>query len=209
MTRKNLLLSAVFRLAALMKVPKRRKARNFALNRVSDSAVSGCISGQRVGPAADFRYGLCRYGSVGCEVIAVYNALYLLGFRPSLAEIGRRFEACGGQMLLGAWGTDPFSIEKVLAGEGISLCRFESAAALSAMVEKGKGAVLVLSFWNQKGNIFKGIHTVTVEYNEGKYIAYNRFDTVPHALCYDSLEAVLGNGSLIVGYIVEANASQI
>lgn len=203
MTNENRLLSIAFRAAALFNPSRGRIKRNYELNRTLEQEISGYINGQRIGPVAGFRYGTHRYAGVGCEIIATYNSLCALGVRASISDIGRRYEACGGEMLLGAWGTNPFSIEKVMAGYGVCLRRFESIAGLSAYAHPngiGKTA-LILSFWNKKGNIFRGIHTVAVEYAEGKYIAYNRFDTIPYALAYDSIGAMIGNGKLIVGYI--------
>lgn len=200
MTNENRLLSIAFRAAALFKPSRGRIKRNYELNRALEQEIFGYINGQRIGPVAGFRYGAHRYAGVGCEIIATYNALCALGVQASITDIGRRYEACGGEMLLGAWGTNPFSIEKVMAGYGVCLRRFENIAEFSRFNNMGKTA-LILSFWNRKGNIFRGVHTVAVEYADGKYIAYNRFDTISYALAYGSIEAVIGNGKLIVGYI--------
>lgn len=202
----NRLLAIAFRMAAFIKVPKRKAMQNFGFNQAIEGTVSGCINGQRSAPIADFRYGLHEYGKVGCEIIAAYNALCLLGLHPYVSEIGHRFEVCGGQMLFGAWGTDPFSIEKVLAESGIRFRRIENVHQLSTEAEKEQRVVLILSFWNQRYNIFKGIHTVTAEYEKGIYKAYNRFDMVSYTLSYNSLDALLGNGELIVGYLAEVRA---
>lgn len=206
MKSKNRVLSIVFRMAALIKVPKRKAMKNFGFNQTIERTVSGCINGQRSAPIANFRYGLHKYGEVGCEIIAAYNALCLLGLHPYVSEIGHRFEVCGGQMLFGAWGTDPFSIEKMLEESGIRFRRIENVNLLTTEAEKEQRVVLILSFWNQRHNIFKGIHTVTAEYENGIYKAYNRFDTVLRALSYNSLDDLLGNGELIVGYLAEVRA---
>lgn len=55
----------------------------------------------------------------GCGVIGTYNALYLLGKDPSLAEVGRRYEISGAMAGGGAWGTNPYGAPQVLKQYGV------------------------------------------------------------------------------------------
>ncbi len=51
-------------------------------------------------------------------MIGTYNALYLLGKDPSLAEVGRRYEISGAMAGGGAWGTNPYGAPQVLKQYG-------------------------------------------------------------------------------------------
>lgn len=202
-------LPLIFRACALIRVPKRRTAQNRIRNQCAEAALgdtAGCINGQGLGPVAGLRYGLCRYRAVGCEVIATYNALRLLGVPATLGELGYRYESGGGTMLLGAWGTNPYAVERVLSELGVPFRRFEEAAALAVELKTRQRGICILSFWNDRHNPFRGVHTVTAEFRADRTppcLAYNRYDNVPHAVGFESLDAVLGNGCLIVGYLVE------
>ena len=63
---------------------------NYERNKTHD--ISGRpVHGQGVDAAGEFAYGNSRMKDSGCGVIGTYNALYLLGKEPSLAEVGRRY----------------------------------------------------------------------------------------------------------------------
>ena len=80
---------------------------NYERNKMHD--ISGRpVHGQGVDAAGEFAYGNSRMKDSGCGVIGTYNALYLLGKEPSLAEVGRRYEISGAMAGGGAWGTNPY-----------------------------------------------------------------------------------------------------
>ena len=77
---------------------------NYERNKTHD--ISGRpVHGQGVDAAGEFAYGNSQMKDSGCGVIGTYNALYLLGKDPSLAEVGRRYEIsgamAGGEILIG------------------------------------------------------------------------------------------------------------
>ena len=159
-------------------VSRRNKRQNAGFPAVSDYI--GCQGG---GGAADpLRYGLFKMRFNGCEVIAVYNLLKLLGQPKDIREIAADLEE-QGLILLGGFGTRPDGIrnylEEVLRGEweGAKLLGAEESSRYDSYLDEVPAAVL--TFWNGKRGWT--IHTVMVERlpapgeSSGGIRVYNRF----------------------------------
>lgn len=209
----------LFRLARLLSFPRwgrgggmaaRNRRRNAALEAKAGEvgSIPAPICGQAAGMAAAFRFGLATYAQAGCTVIAVYNALLLTGRWTALSQVGYTCETGGVQMLLGLWGIDPYSIGGVLERYGIPYTAAYSAADLEAAAQSRGRAVLILSFWNRRGRLFAGAHTVAARYDGAAglpWTVYNRFDDDPVPHSFRTLGEVLQNGPrqgrLIVGFL--------
>ena len=157
----------------IMQLIRRRNRRhNAAFPSVTDYI--GCQGG---GGAADgLRYGLFKMRFNGCEVIAVYNFLKLMGQPRDIRDIASDLEE-QGLILMGGFGTRPDGIRRylddVLTGtwEKASLIPSEERASYDVFLAGVPAAIL--TFWN--GERGWTIHTVTVERTGTGIRVYNRF----------------------------------
>lgn len=150
--------------------------RNLAHNR--RFAVSGLVNGQGLPPVKDMRYGVTDVARAGCGVIAVYNALWLLGRPHRLDEViawGERKAA----VLFGLLGTLPWKAKRLFRRLG---CTVTTVTDPSQFDRRARGAdVCLFTYWNQKGSIRRGMHTVCLQYRSGGFDVYNLFDTSAQA----------------------------
>ena len=173
---------------------------NYERNKTHD--ISGRpVHGQGVDAAGEFAYGNSRMKDSGCGVIGTYNALYLLGKDPSLAEVGRRYEISGAMAGGGAWGTNPYGAPQVLKQYGVQYEEYTDPDALER--EAGEGDVMIVSIWNRKGTIFEGYHTFAVQKVNGELMVYNRFNNSAESTEKKTMGEVIENGQFIVGYRVQ------
>lgn len=129
----------------------------------------GYIENQR--EYCDMQYGVSQLSLVGCEVIAVYNALKDLEKQDcSLVELIDSFEK-DGMVLSGRFGTSPKAIADYFNATGYhtrisaKTCEFETIAATAD--------TLIFTFYNDRDDIFEQIHTVHVSKHNDTYIAHN------------------------------------
>ncbi|WP_302970914.1 hypothetical protein [Ruthenibacterium lactatiformans] len=173
---------------------------NYERNKMHD--ISGRpVHGQGVDAAGEFAYGNSQMKDSGCGVIGTYNALYLLGKDPSLAEVGRRYEISGAMAGGGAWGTNPYGAPQVLKQYGVQYEEYTDPDALER--EAGEGDVMIVSIWNRKGTIFEGYHTFAVQKVNGELMVYNRFNNSAESTEKKTMGEVIENGQFIVGYRVQ------
>ena len=66
---------------------------------------TGYIEGQAGQFVKDFKYGNDMFENVGCEIIAIYNAMNKLGIHIPLADIADYYEHNPGMWHWGHWGT--------------------------------------------------------------------------------------------------------
>ncbi len=111
-------------------------------------------------PSDSLRFGLSSMKRSGCEVMAAYNVLSLMGKDPDLVGLIKEFEKKGAS-LGGIFGASPHAIEDVLNGSGLNAVYHgpSKAPGFDALLEScGLG---VLTFWWGPASLV--IHTVTVE----------------------------------------------
>ena len=137
----------------------------------------------------------------GCELIAIYNAARLLRRPNQLYDIILEFEYNLGQLIYGTFGTDPHYIGYYLSAHSF---KYKKAWTLKSMNNyASRGRAFIISFWNKKWNIFKGLHTVAVYCNRNsKYEVYNYYNNSTTIKTYDSFSEIVGEGSFICGYYV-------
>ena len=169
----------------------------------SSYSVTGFIYGQRNANVTNMRFGGSTVGYSGCEAIAVYNAMLLLGKNVSFHSVIFEFDLNGAYFLPLIGGTfggnykmfgDYFRAHRIKATGTSNKNTFNSWAQ--------PGGVYILTFWNDANDITKGIHTVAASYDGNTYTVYNRWnnDTAPRQ--FDSVDAILYNGSFIYGWMV-------
>ena len=112
-----------------------------------------------------FRYGLFAASLNSCEAIAVHNAKIMKGLDSCLSQTMLDFQQARTMVLLGAWGSNPYAIGRLLKKEGVA-CRRVGLAELN------RPGRYIISFWN-KNKPWHGLHTVALSYNGKTYTTYN------------------------------------
>ena len=72
---------------------------------------------------------------MGCEMIALYNALLFMGHPQSLGHIIQMFERRRWLLLGGRWGADPYAIGRYLREEGIPFSAYSGKRRFPAFVQ--------------------------------------------------------------------------
>ena len=151
---------------------------------------------------------------VGCEVIAVYNALRAIGRQPTLAEIIRSFGKNGWVMLYGSCGSDPFAIDDYFDLCGVRYDQYKAQSSyrdFKAALEKNDSDVwaYIVSFYTADANEAEfNMHTVMLRLDSsGTTYCYNRNNNSTGCETYSDLDELNENDSLmfdrfIVGYAV-------
>ena len=127
------------------------------------------ISNQDAEPYSNLRLGDQSIADNGCEVIAVNNAMNLLKYDTSMANLIYTFETSGavvgGSLIGGAFGSNPYSLPKVFDELGLGY-------KTVSIDEMGKNGVYIISYWNSS-NYGSMIHTIAIEKKDIGYELYN------------------------------------
>lgn len=118
-------------------------------------------------------FGKADMAGCGCEVIAVYNAILALGGSgkvKSLNELIHVFEK-DGMLLNGKFGTSPKALRDFLIRENYDI-RYTSSQGKFDEIARAS-STCIITFFNDKYDIRKQIHTVCLTKENGKYIAHN------------------------------------
>ena len=147
----------------------------------------------------NYRYGITSFDKVGCEVISVYNAMVLLGYKPYLSKVILEFENNGSQWLWGTMGTNPYKLNRYFMWRGIKSRIYFTVDSLKKNLKNGD--VIILSRENY--HFFsEGIHTIAIKYQNGKFIPYNDDGRNSHEYPKDSIESLLAGRRFLVAYII-------
>ena len=149
--------------------------RNYEYNvQLEESLNKEIIDSQYAEKVGDFKFGWRNVSFSGCEAVAVYNAMYLLGHENvSLADTIRCFEEQASILLevptSGYLGSNPYSISHVLKSNGID---YTTVSGFNS-IDTTKPGIYIMSYWNEPYILGK-IHTITIEVKEnGKVQCYN------------------------------------
>lgn len=140
---------------------------------------------------------LLLYGTTmdnnGCEVIAVNNALNLMGFQTSIVDLVKTFQKNNivicDFLINGFFGSNPYSLGKALKSNQIKY-------NIVSLDELNKEGLYIISYWNSI-NYNSMLHTVAFQSDgKGNYITYNlygngKISSIPPINCI---------GSYIIGY---------
>ncbi len=170
----------------------------------------GTINGQGLDPYADIPFGLSTVGDAGCSAIACYNAMWLIGKKPTLRYVLDYFECHFNPRWFGVMPTE---IGGFLDDHSIAYSNLGSFAEVESALRSG-GGVAIITFWNgtfqdDSGNPiainpFKGAHTVAVTLTESGMIRIYNPDNhalKPIEICY--WEKYVNTGGFICGYYIE------
>ena len=160
----------------------------------------GVINGQGCGEVSKMRYGLFPMSYNGCEMIAIYNLMFLEGFgEQNLAEICLEMYPKSG-VLWGIFGSDTFRLHKYFDVRGIETERFLKRDKFFDRLLTSKYGMI--TFWNAK-NPFKGIHTVCVEKTDSGIKVYNRYNSKDYPYEYKTVAEVVDKSRFICGYTIK------
>ena len=132
--------------------------------------VRGTLNGQLALPFAGEKLGLGTYGKNGCGIIAVYNALQLLGRPQPLGRIGAAFIQRHRLLFSGLGGTAPWFIAVFFREQGVPCAGSFSCRRLSET--STEGSVIVFTVMNGR-HPFRGFHTMAAQKDCGGFTVYN------------------------------------
>ena len=138
------------------------------------------INGQGRLEYADIPYGRSTIGRAGCEAIACYNAMVLLGRPVPFADVKAYFEKLFrrglGWAAGGILGATPIEIHMFLRKQGVRFTRIRSVRSFNRKNAAGElpPGVLIISYWN-KPIIKYGFHTVAVDCRT--MLVYNQYNS--------------------------------
>ena len=119
------------------------------------------------GPLSKLRYGADTLKNNGCEIIAVYNTLLLLGHKDvSMAKLILQHQLNNADMLLGVFGTSPKSIGKVLDLYDVN---YETISSADEMENDG---IYIISYWTSS-KWSASLHTIALECSGDNCKLYN------------------------------------
>lgn len=139
---------------------------------------------------------------MGCEMIALFNALHFLGQPQPLEEIVRVFERRRWLLLGGRWGATPFAIGTHAAERGIPHRVFRGRREhedFSRAMRHGPERVFVVSYW-LGDTVFSGAHAALLVRRDGVLWGYNLFNGQQAPLQVPDLTCLCYAPRFIVGY---------
>lgn len=150
---------------------------------------------------SEMRYGASDVGKTGCEAVAIYNILLLRGMPCPLSDIIFTLQRAGTLVNEGKWGTNPYTIKRVLDYYHINNERIDNSEIADANMEVGD--IFFVTVWNHRKNPFKGMHAYIVQkHQDNQYYIYNRF-YLNRPEIVSSIEESLWGHRFIVGYLIK------
>ena len=118
-----------------------------------------------------YRVGLYPASYNGCEVIAMHNALVMLGKESRLDSEIRIFQRCGAVILSGVFGSNPYLLGRVMRRQGIEYEKVK--------LKDINDGIYIISYWNKKAPL-NGLHTVAASAKDGdvKIINGGKFENI-------------------------------
>ena len=160
--------------------------------------VKDYVNGQAL-ETAEMRLGGSRTADVGCECIAVYNAMHRIGRHTTLCDVISEMEMNHMTWfgLGGCLGIDPRKLYKYFDAHEV---KYKTYTDMSVLEEKAKNRTCIVGF-RTEGSRFR-VHTVMLYRLNGAWIVYNRYNDSQKPMTYPSLSDVIGKGKFMVGYVV-------
>ncbi len=131
--------------------------------------MSELILDQNAGEISKTKFGLFPMSYNGCEVIAVYNAMHLLGKDCEIKKLIKHFYKAHLCLWFGLWGSNVKKLNKAVRNMPVICKRISLQYLLSA-----RNGVYVICFWNHHAP-WHGIHTVACEVRDGLFTTYNLY----------------------------------
>ena len=157
-------------------------------------------------------YDFGTVGNAGCEAIAVYNTLLDLGKYVPLSQIIYDSEKRGYQLWNGWLGTKIWKVDDILNMYGVSTKEVNPLVIQAA--ENGgllkDGQIFVATSNNGPIGPLNGIHTYEIVYSpsirpDQPWMVYNRYSNDTNVKYYESLPAIVNDGSYIHLYEIDTD----
>ncbi|MCR5179090.1 MAG: hypothetical protein K6C95_08940 [Lachnospiraceae bacterium] len=138
----------------------------------------------------DERFGRSSVSRAGCEVIALYNALGILngfemiGFSSLVGIFGK-----AGMALFGLFGTSPRALYRWLFANGFNAVSSDKTDEFDKIAQESTCAIL--SYYNDRNDIRKGVHTVCLSRQENAFVAHNLTEDGHQSGPYASVSSML------------------
>ena len=178
---------------SLARLPFRRNAKDLP-------QVAAPVVGQA--SLAHVPAGRCSMDYMGCEMIALFNALHFLGRPQPLANIVRTFERRRWLLLGGRWGATPYAIGTFAAEQGILHRVFRGRKRyddFSHAILRGPEGVFIVSYW-LGDRVFSGAHAALLVRRDGYLWGYNLFNGQQAPIQVPDLSCLCYADRFIVGY---------
>lgn len=140
----------------------------------------------------DMKYGIKTIADSGCEIIALYNAIYDL-----TGEVNIDFPLMidyfekDGIILYGAFGTDPQAIEEYLNKSGFKTISSTEIEDYPKIEEASDSFILIK--YNNEDDIMDMIHSICISKKNGKFYAHNSGSYIQQYYGYDSISDLLAH----------------
>ena len=146
----------------------------YNFNKKTCGSYRNYILGQGLNPVSNMVYGASRrlISNVGCELIAVYNALKWLGHYQSFSQVILEAEMNDLPWFNGRFGTDPKDLYLYFKAHNIKYKKYEKLDEFRKKMRHSK--VGIISQWNKR--CIDGLHTFFIFRKKGKYYAYNYYN---------------------------------
>ena len=173
---------------------------NYRHNKQYESALpEGLINGQATGAVSSFRYGLFGFGWCGCEIIAVYNLLKMLGRPEPLCEIEREIYRYGS-VLCGFFGTNVYVLAHYFRRHAVPVHSTYDKKVFLTATPRGKYGVV--SFWTGRV-LASSIHTVAYRVRgDGKIVIYNRYNSRDCEHEYADIDEAFGKYAFLAAHMM-------
>ena len=139
------------------------------------------------------RYGLSYMEQSGCGIIAAYNALILLDNPRSLQSL-ILWGDLNASIVFAQFGSNPWAIGSLFEGLGYYVYHVYNQAQYDAEIKNANLAIF--TYWNNKGHVFDGAHTVCVQYASGVINVYNEYNNVTTASKKNSIRKWISDNNL-------------
>ncbi len=166
---------------------KKRLRENYTYNAAKTLAFPLC--GQGAGELSTLRIGTKEFAHSGCCVIALFNALSIIGRKPKMCEIVSYMEK-KGLVAYGMFGVNPVAIGKFLKKEGICFTRYKDMTQLEQDYAEGD-SVISLYRWASAGGL--GLHYVALKRENEVWKAYNVYSSSAQIYEYPDLKAFIAH----------------
>lgn len=190
--------------------PSSCTAKNFAHNKkLCDKLDGGFLHGQKLGVVRKMRYGKHDISYCGCEIIAVYNAMKMLGMPQELNRLICEFELNGLTLIFpsAVFGSSPGKLRRYFDAHCVG---YEYYTVKRHFIDNAsRSQVGIISFWVNSysqhpiNRFSSGLHTVTysLDRQSGNVSVYNRYgnDTKPRD--YKDIQELINDHRFIAGYI--------
>lgn len=145
---------------------------------------------------------------MGCEMLALYNALHFSGRNVPLESIIHTYERRRWLLLGGHWGADPYAAGQYMKEQQIRCRTFATPRAYSdfaAALRQEENRVFILSFW-LGDTVFSGAHAVTLVRRGGQLWGYNLFNRQAEPIPVPELSCLCYADRFIVGYVLPSGS---